>query len=251
MKIIDVVAILGALAWLPQILSWIYNWFRKPQITVFHDSVAEVGYILFGNAFNIRLSFLTKYKNALIDDMKLDIIDKDGATHQFQWTWYSETFYEIQAPEGTTTMAKRQNAIAVNTYKDVLIEKFIGFQSIAFLEERKRLIYELKCFIDNHKKGGEIEEKIIKGSNEYNSLLRFYKNSMIWKAGEYKAICKIHIADTGEVVNHSFNFKLSDIEIDALAENINILEKLMYSDYVVPNPQLNFKWEWINPQINK
>lgn len=193
-----VTVILGALAWVPQFLTWIFNWLRKPKITVFHDSIAEVGYILFGNAFNIRLSFLTKYKNALIDDMKLDVIDSNGATHKLQWAWYSETFYEIQAPAGTTTMAKRQNAIAVNNYKDVLIEKFIGFQSIAFLEKRKQLTYELKCFIDNHKKGGELEEKGIKSSNEYNSLLRFLKSSIIWKVGEYKAICKIHIADTDD-----------------------------------------------------
>lgn len=29
-------------------------------------------------------------------------------------------------------MAKQQNAIAINAYKDVLIEKFIGFQSVIF-----------------------------------------------------------------------------------------------------------------------
>lgn len=29
MKIIDLVAILGALAWLPQIISWIYHWLQN------------------------------------------------------------------------------------------------------------------------------------------------------------------------------------------------------------------------------
>ena len=32
MKFIDIVAILGALAWLPQIISWIYNWMKKPNL---------------------------------------------------------------------------------------------------------------------------------------------------------------------------------------------------------------------------
>ena len=31
MKIIDTIAILGALAWLPQIISWVYNWLKKPK----------------------------------------------------------------------------------------------------------------------------------------------------------------------------------------------------------------------------
>ena len=29
MKFIDIVAVLGALAWLPQIISWIYNWMKN------------------------------------------------------------------------------------------------------------------------------------------------------------------------------------------------------------------------------
>jgi hypothetical protein len=44
-------------------------------------------------------------------------------------------------------MAKQQNAIAINALKDALIEKFIGFQSIAFLEKRKQLAYRLKSLI--------------------------------------------------------------------------------------------------------
>lgn len=34
MKIIDIIAILGALAWLPQIISWVYNWLKKPKISI-------------------------------------------------------------------------------------------------------------------------------------------------------------------------------------------------------------------------
>lgn len=45
MKLMDVIAILGALAWLPQILSWIYKWLRRPEVSIFHDSESEVGCI--------------------------------------------------------------------------------------------------------------------------------------------------------------------------------------------------------------
>lgn len=201
MEIIDIIAILGALAWLPQIFLWIYHWLQKPKVNVYHDEEAEVGFIKFGNAFNIRLSFLSRHKNALIDNIELIIKDKDGANHTFKWIWYSETLYELQAPAGNATMAKRQNAIAINAYKDVLIEKFVGFQSISFIEERKQLTYKLNSFIENQKIAGEINVDMVKRSNEYNQLLRLYKNSMIWKTGDYQAICKIHIADTMNISN--------------------------------------------------
>lgn len=31
MKIIDIIAILGALAWLPQIFAWIYHWLQNQK----------------------------------------------------------------------------------------------------------------------------------------------------------------------------------------------------------------------------
>lgn len=74
----------------------------------------------------------SKKKHALIDNIELELEDKDGAKHNLKWVWYSETFYELQSPTGIATMAKQQNAIAINAYKDVLIEKFIGFQSVIF-----------------------------------------------------------------------------------------------------------------------
>ena len=38
-----------------------------------HEEEAEVGFIKFGNAFNIRLSFLARRKHALIDNIELCI----------------------------------------------------------------------------------------------------------------------------------------------------------------------------------
>lgn len=93
MKIIDFAAILGALAWLPQIISWIYHWLQKTKISVYHEKEAEAGFVNFGNAFNIRLSFLARRKHALIDNIELCITDKDGVSHTFKWILYSETLW--------------------------------------------------------------------------------------------------------------------------------------------------------------
>ena len=87
-----------------------------------------MGFIKNGCAFNLRLSFLARKKHALIDDIELRLIDKNGAVHNLKWMWYSETLYELQGPGRNATMAKQQNAIAINAYQDTLIEKFVGFQ---------------------------------------------------------------------------------------------------------------------------
>lgn len=250
MKLIDIIAILGALAWLPQIISWIYNWLKKPKISIYHDGEAEVGYIKNGNVFNLRLSFLAREKHALIDNIELILTDKDGAHHTLKWMWYSETFYELQGPAGNSTMAKQQNAIAINAFRDVLIEKFIGFQSIAFLEKRKQLAYKLTTFIENQRANGEIDIDAIKRSHEYNELIRLYKNSLLWKSGEYSAIARIHIADTNETIDHKLNFRLSDLEIDTLNKNIEFAKSVVDCEFIDATQQLTGAWLWAKPNIS-
>ena len=250
MKLIDIIALLGALAWFPQIISWIYNWLKKPKISIYHDGEAEVGYIKNGNVFNLRLSFLAREKHALIDNIELILTDKDGAHHTLKWMWYSETFYELQGPAGNSTMAKQQNAIAINAFRDVLIEKFIGFQSIAFLEKRKQLAYKLTTFIENQRANGEIDIDAIKRSHEYNELIRLYKNSLLWKSGEYSAIARIHIVDTNETIDHKLNFRLSDLEIDTLNKNIEFAKSVVDCEFIDATQQLTGAWLWAKPNIN-
>ena len=250
MKLIDIVAILGALAWLPQIISWIYNWMKKPKISIYHDGEAEVGYIKNGNAFNLRFSFLARDKHALIDDIELHLTDKDGARHILKWMWYSETFYELQGPAGNSTMAKQQNAIAINAFRDVLIEKFIGFQSGAFLEKRKLLAYKLTTLVENQKINGAVDMEAVKRSHEYNELIRLYKNSLLWKAGEYSAIAKIHIADTNETIEHTLSFRLSELEIDTLNKNIEFAKSVVDCEFIDTSQQLAGTWLWAKPTIN-
>lgn len=250
MEFIDIIAILGALAWLPQIISWIYDWMKKPKISIYHDSEAEVGYIKNGNVFNLRFSFLARDKHALIDNIELFLIDKDGAQHFLKWMWYSETFYELQGVAGNATMAKQQNAIAINAFKDVLIEKFIGFQSETFLEKRKQLAYKLITFIEDQRTNGETNIDAIKRSHEYNDLIRLYKNSLLWKSGEYSAVAKIHIVDTNETIEHKFKFRLSDLEIDTLNKNIEFAKSVVDYEFIDSTQELKGTWLWTKPTIN-
>ena len=60
----QITAVLGALAWLPQIIKWIVNWVKKPILKIIGDNEAQVGYIAFGSVLNINLSFISKHKSS-------------------------------------------------------------------------------------------------------------------------------------------------------------------------------------------
>lgn len=80
-------------------------------------------------------------------------------------------------------------------------------------------------------------------------MIRLYKNSMFWKIGDYKAVCKIHIADTGQIIKKNFKFHISDIEIDTLRKNIDFAHKVIDIEFLTPNEQLEGTWLWAKPKI--
>ena len=174
-----VTAILGALAWLPQIIKWVTNWIIKPKLKIIGDNEAQVGYIAFGSVLNVDLSFISKYKLSLIEDIDLEIKDKNNSTYILKWAWYGETYYELKAPFASATMGKQQKAIAFVSYKDVIIEKLVGFQSVDFRERKKELTNKINQLIENQKYTGKTNADAIKQSSEYVDLMRLCDEAII------------------------------------------------------------------------
>ena len=81
-------------------------------------------------------------------------------------------------------MGKQQKAIAFVSYKDTLIEKLVGFQSVDFREKKKDLINKINQLVENQKYTGKVDIEAIKHSNEYIDLMRLCDESLIWKRGD-------------------------------------------------------------------
>ena len=60
---------------------------------------------------------------------------------------------------------------------------------------------------------------------------------MFWKIGDYKAVCKIHIADTGQIIKKNFR------------KNIDFAHKVIDIEFLTPNEQLEGTWLWAKPKI--
>ena len=75
------------------------------------------------------------------------------------------------------------------------------------------------------------------------------KKAMDGKIGDDKAVCKIHIADTGQIIKKNFKFHISDIEIDTLRKNIDFAHKVIDIEFLTPNEQLEGTWLWAKPKI--
>lgn len=246
-----ITAILGALAWLPQIIKWIIYWISKPKLKIIGDNEAQVGYIAFGPVLNINLSFISKHKSSLIENIELIVKDKSNSTYMLNWAWYGETYYELKSPYASATMGKQQKAIAFVSYKDALIEKLVGFQSIEFREKKKTFINKINQLVDNQKYSGNINPNAIKQSNDYINLMRLYDDSLIWKKGEYNAICNVYISDRKSPFSYKFRFTLTETDISNLKNNIKLAKLLIEKTYFPDQEKIEDNWLWSNPVVEK
>ena len=61
----EVLAILGASAWLPQLVVFISKKFSKPKLTIIPDKDVEIGFTSLGPIFNIQIAFLAEKKKQI------------------------------------------------------------------------------------------------------------------------------------------------------------------------------------------
>lgn len=246
-----ITAILGALAWLPQIIKWIINWFKKPKLKIIGDNEVQIGYISLGSVLNISMSFISEHKSSLIENMELEIYDKNSSVYKLKWAWFGETYYELKAPFTSATMGKQQKAIAFISYKDTLIEKLVGFQSVEFRERKKDLIHKINQLIENQKYTQKVNEDAIRQSSEYIDLMRLYDESLIWKRGNYSAICKVYILGNKTPFTYDFKFSLTETDINNLKSNIKLAKLIIEKSYFPDNNKLEGDWLWATPAIDK
>src|SRR5690348_9666774 len=57
MKPEEIAAYIGAAAWLPQIITWLYRGIVRPSVRLVPNQYAEAGFTSLGPIFNLRMAF--------------------------------------------------------------------------------------------------------------------------------------------------------------------------------------------------
>lgn len=243
--LINILAILGALAWLPHVIIWLRNWLVKPSIEIISDNEIEIGYTTYGPILNIHLAFLSRRKKSLIKNIELELTHEDHGQQTFSWVWFEEILYETDVPKaGIFPTRKNQRAIAINLNKDELIEKKIGFQQHNFKEEHERLLQKTtQEYLNLYNAGRDINE--LESKNSYNQLLSHYKDYFNWRSGEYHAKFIITLSENNLKFEHSFKFDLISSNIESLENNIQIAKSIAEYSFISKDKEVNENWAWI------
>jgi len=246
-----ILAVLGALAWLPQVIIFIKNQLIKPILKIIPGNQLEIGYTTFGPIINSNFAIVAENKKALIDKIEIELTHENNDTQKFKWKWIEETLHVVDLPDfsGSLPTRKNQTAIAINIMKDELIEKKIGFQQNTFQSDQKKLVQNT---IEDAINLGKAAKPIVDlhASKNYNDLKDLYQNGFNWKVGQYSVLIKVFENSTKKPFTKLVSFKMTALDVNNLKTNIEKCNSEIERSYI--NSEIEYPtWNWANIMIDE
>lgn len=254
MDIIDLAAVLGALAWTPHVFSVIKKTVTKPVVRVITNRTGEIGFTNLGAIFNIRIAFSVENRDIVVSGLKIRLVHETGEEKIFEWQGIRQQVLKMTAPDGSVLpYEKEQSVLAIKLNQKEIEERFIQCQETAYLNSKYE--YESKAvkrlsYLKQQEQYNALE--FIK-CQEMTDLYNFIKHSFSWKAGKYFATIELSSPERFEIVDNKYEFILTPIDIEELDKNKQNIE-LDYKNTMVEQNADEYKkavWNWRNPTLRK
>jgi hypothetical protein len=252
-----IIAIIGAAAWLPQIISWLTNLIVKPKLRFVPEETSEIGYTFFGPIFNQSFAISTSNKDALIERVAIRIVHESGAKHEFWWKFLDERGPEITSLKTgeRAEWRKNQPAIALKVSTLGLAEKKIGFQDLSYQGKLIALLQkyqEIESHLEKTKPQTYLEQAV--KSKEFLDLTEYIKSGFYWVEGKYDVYLFVYEASLKKAHMEHFKLELSKANIEQLEKNIKITQD-HFRDLVLfkgkEKERPIYSWRWVNPVFSR
>ena len=253
MKLIDLLAILGALAWTPHLFGIVKQWLTKSKIRVITQRNAEIGFTTFGPIFNIRLAFSVEHKDIVISDFKLRIKHESGEERLFEWQAITQQVGKMTTPDSKVIpYEKEQSVLAIKLNKKDIEERFIKFHETSFISTKQDYETKVAKKFTYLKDEGKYNPTEFLREPEMIDLYSFNKHAFPWKQGRYTVSLEIKSPEKFKIVDNILEFNLLPIDIEELSKNKDFIE-LEYKRLFIGSldEDENIIWNWRHPLLIK
>lgn len=251
MDVFDWVALIGAAAWLPQILVVIYWVLVKPRAVLIPVPELELGYTYYGPILNMKASLFAERKDALILEMKLFLRHEDGREIVLHWHSFTEEFSQLRDASGEAAkVTKDQMATALQVSTSVPTTKFIRFQDSSFQDETRGLFGASDQEL-NRLQAAEVDDPVGEylTSKEHTQLLSHFRHGFPWEPGRYQFWLRMEIQGRRRPAVAESAFVLRKSDVDRLRTNIDVIERQAELFARGAEDQLAREYQWINPRL--
>ncbi|MHC4477790.1 MAG: hypothetical protein ACYTEL_19270 [Planctomycetota bacterium] len=254
------VAIVGAAAWAPQIVTWVCRTLTKPKVSLYLDSKPQIGYTTLGPIFNVKFALLSERKDAILNKFSVKLRHESGASYTFDWDGLSEDLSEIENPFGPIMSIKKTSLpLVVKVLHTGVAQVFVRFQHKQFKANSANVFASAADHFNLLKTSGKLrtEEDIeaLVSHKEFNDVIKIFNSEFIWSAGEYTVTFEFKSPNAFKYTQSEYIFQLAQDDIGNLRKNIDnmklaIIEAAKSSiipDYKPPE----ILWEWRFPELEK
>ena len=254
MKLIDWIAIFGALAWTPHLITLIRNYITKPEVRVIASRTVSLGFTSLGSIFNLHLAFSVKNRDIVISGLKIRLKHNSGEEKLFEWQGIQQQVMKMRTPDGSVLpYEKEQSVLAMKLKEKDIEERFIQFQEQSFQLEKYKLENKLVKNITYQRS----QDKFVPGEfmkcQDMLVLFNYIKQSFSWKVGTYEVTIEIESPEKFEICDNKYKFMLTPVDIEELEKNKNLVEH-DYKNQIVPQSDDEYEtvnWAWRNPTLHK
>lgn len=257
MNLTELAALIGALAWAPPIFSGIRSWLTKPALRIITQPTPEVGYTTLGPILNFRLALTVKHRDIVITGVRIKLTHESGEETVFSWRGIIQRIGQFNAPQvGTVPFEKELNVLAMKVSEKDIEERFIRFQSFAFLERKGELDSIAAKKLSWHQQNNTFNADEFLRSQEMGDVYGHIKQAFSWKPGSYRLQFIIEAPDAFDLSGDEYTFNLTPMHIQDLSSNLAFVEK-SYRNEVVPaaendeaaKAERNISWRWVYPEM--
>jgi len=260
MDAIDWIAIVGAAAWTPQIITWMHRALTQPKVSLHLHLLPQIGYTTLGPIFNVTFALLSEKKDAILNKFSATLRHESGSSYTFDWAGLSEDLSEIQNPIGPIMSIKKTSLpLVVKVLHTGVAQVFVRFLHEQFkVNLRKGSASALDRFnflktSGKLKKEQDIEDLV--SEQKFSELIKIFSSEFIWSVGKYTVTFQFQSPNKFRYKKSEYTFELSQEDIDNLRKNIdNIKIDIIQTAKTGIIPDYKPKeiiWEWRFPELQR
>lgn len=253
MQIIDFVAILGALAWSPHLISVIKSYLTKPEVRIITQKVAEIGFTTYGPIFNMRVAFTVKNHDVVISNFRIKVTHESGEEKLYEWQGLKQQVLKMHTNEGPIPYEKENSVLAIKLNQKEVEERIIQCQEISFIAGKRDIEnIAIKRLSYAREQEGYDPIEFLK-CQESKDVYNYIKHAFSWKSGKYKVVFELESPEAFNLVDNEYEFTLMPIDIEELEKNKAFIEQDYINEFVTNENTAHKKvfWNWRYPSIYK
>jgi hypothetical protein len=234
----DIIALIGAAAWIPQIIEWLNKAFTKPKVEMLTSKTFQIGYSDYGPYVGWAAAFSADHQDALIKKIMLVARHEKGEERSFIWDRVRETFFQIEAGKDVGTFSKPSEVLALKVPVETLTERIIAFNDPEFTAKLRDRLASVRDYYKYSQPENEQSEALMK-AKEVVQAQEFFAGNMYWKEGSYTFEVEMQIVGRKpQRQRFTGTFRREDIE--KLQSNIPLFESHLRANTVDSQEPINW-----------